>query len=60
MEATGSLPIIVLLCYHYIIPGVGKTSIITRFLNGSYQDTYTATTEDTYKYISVLIVIQLG
>merc|ERR1711953_293860 len=31
--------------------GVGKTSIITRFLNGSYQDTYIATTEDTYKKI---------
>ena len=31
--------------------GVGKTSIITRFLNGSYRETYVATTEDTYKWV---------
>ena len=31
------------------LSGVGKTGIITRFLNGSYRETYVATTEDTYK-----------
>ena len=29
--------------------GVGKTSIISRFMNGTFQEAYVATTEDTYK-----------
>merc|ERR1712110_600553 len=31
--------------------GVGKTSIISRFLNGTFQEAYVATTEDTYKKV---------
>ena len=32
-----------------IFAGVGKTSIISRFLNGTFCESYIATTEDTYK-----------
>ena len=37
--------------------GVGKTSIISRFMTGTFQDLYTATTEDTYRFVVLPILI---
>ena len=40
--------------FEKIFAGVGKTSLAVRFIHGTFQEMYSKTIEDTYRYISVL------
>ena len=40
--------------FEKIFVGVGKTSLAVRFIHGTFQEVYSKTIEDTYRYISVL------
>lgn len=39
------------------VGGVGKTSLVLRFINGSFKDTYIPTIEDTYRKVIFLFFI---
>ena len=39
--------------------GVGKTSLVLRFINGSFNDSYIPTIEDTYRKVLFLFFIYI-
>ena len=39
--------------------GVGKTSLVLRFINGSFNDSYIPTIEDTYRKVLRIFVFYL-
>ena len=36
--------------------GVGKTSLVLRFINGSFNDSYIPTIEDTYRKVCIVLI----
>lgn len=48
-----------LLNVYNILGGVGKSSLVLRFIKGTFKDSYIPTIEDTYRQVMVLSLFQI-